>query len=415
MCRAFKVAAGFLLSFSLFSPLLQSYGMRALTLLALHLACSSALDPALCKLPNLSPRGDVAIGFPRLPYRLNPVGARRFSILAVDFSDLPATRTPLQLLSQLAPAAAFYGAVSYSRLQAELVLGVPGVVRMPLPSTAYSFATFDSHRSYLRNATGAACGAGWDPAGGWDSVVVMAAVATPALSFGPAFCAVPGEGYAACTSDVVFLNSATSGNDFPAWGFKWFNHENSHTMGLVDLYAFEPEAGAGEFRYTGQWSLMGDIGGAAPELFGWERWLLGWLLDAQVACLGAGEARVALAPLSGSAGPGAAPARLLVIPTASALNSTGIAVELRRPQGYDAGIPKGGLLVYALDTSLATGAGPLRVLNAEEADGAKLQAPLAVGESLTIGGVRIEHTSTDAQGNAVVSVSVAAEAAAAAP
>ena len=386
--------------------------MRAL--LALHLACSSALDPALCKLPNLSPRADVALGFPRLPYRLNPVGTRRWSILAVDFSDLPATRTPLQLLSQLAPAAAFYGAVSYARLSAELVLGVPGVVRMPLPSTAYSFATFDSHRSYLRNATGAACGAGWDPAGRWDSVVVMAAVATPALSFGPAFCAVPGEGYAACASGVVFLNSATSGNDFPAWGFKWFNHENSHTMGLVDLYAFE--AGAGEFRYTGQWSLMGDIGGAAPEPFGWERWLLGWLLDAQVACLGAGEASVALAPLSGGSGGGApGAARLLVIPTASARNCTGIAVELRRPLGYDAGIPKGGLLVYALDTSLATGEGPLRVLNAEEADGAKLQAPLAVGESLVIGGVRIEHTSTDAHGNAVVSVSVAAAAAAAAP
>jgi hypothetical protein len=376
--------------------------VRHIAQVCVILAAASALDPSACKLPNYSPRDDVALGFPRLPYRLNPVGVRRWAILAIDFPDLPATEAPSAILSALSPAAAFYSSVSYGRLTAELALGVPRVVRMPLPSTAYSFSTFDSHRNYLRNATDAACAAGWDPAGGWDSVVAMAAVATPGLAFGPAFCAVPGEGYNPCGGASELLNSATSGNDFKGWGFKWFNHENSHTMGLVDLYAF---SGAGEFRFTGQWGIMGDISGAAPEMFGWERWLLGWLVDAEVACLGAGNATVALAPLSGGGGAGAP--RLLVVPTPSALRTTAVAVEFRTPQHYDAAIPKAGLLVYAMDTSFATGEGPLRVLNAEEGDNAKLQAPLAVGEALEFAGVRVEHVADDGAGNAVVAISAA--------
>ena len=372
---------------------------------AASITISNAIDPSFCKLPNYSPRDDVALGFPRFPYRLRPVGNVRWAILALDFPDLPATATPSSILAQLEPAAALYGSVSYGRLTAQLALGVPTVVRMPLPSAAYSFATFDSHRDYLRNATDAACAAGWDPAGGWDSVVAMAAVATPSLGYGPAFCAVPGEGYtpSCAPPGAAFLNSATSGNDFHGWGFKWFNHENSHTMGLVDLYAFS--GGGGEFRFTGQWGLMGDISGAGPEFFGWERWLLGWLADAEVACLGAGNATVALAPLSG--GGGASAARLIVVPTPSVLGTTGLAVEYRAPLNYDANIPKAGLLVYFMDTSFATGEGPLRVLNAEEGDNAKLQAPLAVGEALEFAGVRVEHVAEDGAGNAVVAISAA--------
>ena len=372
---------------------------------AISIAISHALDPSFCKLPNYSPRDDVALGFPRFPYRLSPVGNVRWAILAIDFPDLPATATPSSILAQLEPAAALYGSVSYGRLTAQLALGVPTVVRMPLPSAAYSFATFDSHRDYLRNATDAACAAGWDPAGGWDSVVAMAAVATPSLGYGPAFCAVPGEGYtpSCAPRGAAFLNSATSGNDFHGWGFKWFNHENSHTMGLVDLYAFS--GGGGQFRFTGQWGIMGDISGAGVEFFGWERWLLGWLTDAEVTCLGAGNTTVALAPLSG--GGGASAARLIVVPTPSTLGTTGLAVEYRTPLNYDANIPKAGLLVYFMDTSFATGEGPLRVLNAEEGDNAKLQAPLAVGEAFSFAGVRVEHVATDAEGNAVVAIAAA--------
>ena len=112
-----------------------------------------------------------------------------------------------------------------------------------------------------------------------------------------------------------------------------------------------------------------------------------------------------LAPLSAAA---SSSIKLIVVPTPSTLNTTGIVVEFRAPMHYDSNIPKAGLLVYTMDTSLATGEGPLRVLNAPVSDNSKLQAPLAVGESLTFAGVRVEHVAKDAQGNAVVAITVPA-------
>ena len=174
----------------------------------------------------------------------------------------------------------------------------------------------------------------------------------------------------------------------------------------MDLYAFD---GVGEFRYTGDWSLMGNIAGKGPEFTGWERWLLGWLKDAQVACLGAGQgAPLALAPLTRAAAPGAA--KLIVAPTGGAAGSgtTAVCVEYRVAEGYDAAIPKPGLLVYFMDTSLATGEGPVRVLPLNDTDSSKLFATLAVGEALEYAGVRVQHTGVDAAGNALVGVTVAA-------
>ena len=190
------------------------------------------LPPAACKLPNKSPRTDVALGFPRIPNRLASTGSPAVAVIAVDFSDAPATLTPAALLATISPAApALYAALSFGALTTRLAHALPATVRMPLPSTAYSFSTFYSHRDYLRNATEAACAAGWRcGAGAWASVAVLGAT-TGALTYGPAFCAGPGEGYAACgAGSPQFENSVTSGRDLAGWGFKWYNHETGHQM-----------------------------------------------------------------------------------------------------------------------------------------------------------------------------------------
>ena len=62
---------------------------------------------------------------------------------------------------------------------------------------------------------------------------------------------------------------------------------------------------------------------------------------------------VELAP-SGAAGE----AKLALVRTGA---TTAIAVEAREAAGYDAALPQPGALVYAMDTSLATGNGALRV------------------------------------------------------
>jgi M6 family metalloprotease-like protein len=342
------------------------------------------LPPSACKLPNRSPRDDVALGFPRIANRLISTGNVSLAALFVDFSDAPAAQSPAAFAAALAPAGAFYAAASRGALALALAPRLASTLRMPAPSTAYSFATFDQQRSYLRAASAAAVDAGYNFSG-FDSIIVLAAP-TPALPNGPAFCAEPGQGFSA--GGLYLENAATSGDDFKYWGYKWLNHELSHTFGLVDLYSF---GGSPQFGFTGQWGIMGDIAGAAPEFFGWERWLLGWIGDDAVACVGAGSGqRFALAPIEAAAGGRSGDLLLIVVPTGP---TTAVAVEFRAAAGFDAAIPKPGLLVYTLDTAVATGEGPLRVLPLNASDNSKLDATLAVGESLVFAGVRVTHAS----------------------
>ena len=360
-------------------------------------AALTLLPPDACRLPNRSPRGDVALGFPRIANRMNSTGARRLSTLFLDFSDVPAgAAAATAFFAELSSVPAFFAETSYGALNATLAPLLPATLRMPAPSTAYSFRDFVSQRAYLAEAGALAAAAGWNFSGS-DAVVVMAPPAARALPFGPAFCAAPGAGYEA--GGVAFENSATSGADFAAWRplGRWANHELAHTLGLVDLYDFAPPAGASAFRFTGEWSIMGDINGAGNGYFGWERWLLAWLPDAAVACAGAGG-DVALAPLGAPSG-----TRLVVVPTGA---TTAVCVEYRVAAGVDARIPKPGLLVYAIDTALATGAGPLRVLPVDDADATKLRATLAPGEAVSFGGVTVTCVASDAAG-AVARVAMA--------
>ena len=237
--------------------------MRACLLVLCAYASSAVIDVAHCKLPADSGRYDVALGFPRIPNRMRTIGSVNFSIIFVDFSDAPANKTPEEFMQFLAPAPAYYADLSYGAMT-PVFTPLLRTLRMSKPSTDYSFQTFDSQRAYMVEAAGLAESAGWNFSLS-DSIVVVAT--PPALPNGPAFCALPGTGFVA--SGRVFENGATSGADLLYWGSRWANHELGHTMGLVDLYAFNTSGGAPLFRYTGDWSLLGNIAGVGNEYFGW--------------------------------------------------------------------------------------------------------------------------------------------------
>jgi hypothetical protein len=183
----------------------------------------------------------------------------------------------------------------------------------------------------------------------------------------------------------------TSGRDLIGWGAFWLNHEMGHTMSLVDLYGFTGSA----HRFVGNFSLMGLISGFAREYFGWERWQLGWLDDAQVNCASQpGTTDVTLSPIERAGG-----LKLIVIPTGP---TTAIVVESRRAEGYDTnGSWTPGVLVYSIDTSIPTGSGVLKVLPVNDSDSNKGTAPLAVGGSMTVNGVTVEFVSTNGNGDRV--------------
>ena len=376
----------------------------ALVLLSLALARASAAAPAsaaTCHLHNYHVRADVALGFPRIANRMRSRGRVRASVLFVDFPDVAADRTPAETLAIVAPAAAWYREVSYGRFDLDLHPFLR-VLRMPRPSTDYSFRTAAGQRHYLAVAAQLAEAAGFDFSDS-DTIVVMDPPSARALPDGPAFCATPGKGFNA--SGRTFENSLTSGADFDYWGHKWLNHEMGHTMALVDLYSYS--AAVAEFGFTGEWSIMGDIAGRGGGYFGWERWLLDWLPDAGVACLAAaGNSTVALAALASSGGAANGTAAATRIVVAKIGDHLAVAAELRVAQGVDANVTRPGVLVYVVDTARASGNGTLRVLPLATADRTMLSSTLAaLGESRAFGGVTVTLLAIDlAAGTALIGV-----------
>ena len=86
----------------------------------------------------------------------------------------------------------------------------------------------------------------------------------------------------------------------------------------------------------------------------------------------------------------------MVIPVG---RTTAVVAESRRGAGLDSPGGAAGVLVYTVDTSLATGAGPIRVQ--VPAGRTLAAAPLAPGEQLTVGSVTIRVDAATATGHRI--------------
>ncbi|TAK12653.1 MAG: hypothetical protein EPO32_07895 [Anaerolineae bacterium] len=334
-------------------------------------------DPNLCKLPGdfnvYLYESDITLGFPVKPIRLVSTGTVRVAVLFVDFEDAAATVSPEDVFNMISPGAEeFFLATSYGQMQMELVPLLEWL-RMPGSKDDYFMHSSVSHRDYIRQAAALA-----DPDFDFsdiDDIVVMNDPATSPFSYGPAFAADLSEGGIE-VDGMTINNGATSGTDLTYWGSTWLNHEMGHNMGLVDLYLY---GSSNALRWVGEWSVMGLIDGKGHEHFAWERWQLNWVIDAQVACFPEGGTTT----LTAVEVPGGV--KLIVVPVGG---TRAVVIESRRALGYDSAIPEGGVLVYTVDTSIASGQGGLQVqTSGVSAD--YLDAPLAAGESLRISGVTI--------------------------
>ncbi len=234
-----------------------------------------------CRLPNLNPSEDVAIGFPRISNRVRTTGTLNITVLFVDFVDAPATLTPQQVFSIVSPGAEnFFYVSSYGKLTLRLIPHFRWL-RMSRVSTSYNMSqsiTYNDQRAYINEAISLATNVDFS---GSDEVVVLTNPSARAIRLGQTF--TPKRGNGITVRGRTFENAINSGSDLTNWGSFWLNHGLSKSMGLPDLYAIN---GSGPLLgFTGEWSLMGNINAANREYFGWERWLLGWLSDSQVTCV----------------------------------------------------------------------------------------------------------------------------------
>ncbi|MFZ6655368.1 hypothetical protein [Undibacterium sp. TJN19] len=351
-------------------------------------------DPlALCRLPEMGIRSDVGLGFPRITNRLPTLGDVRITVLFVDFSDVPATATPQQVMSIISPEAEkYFDAVSYGKMHLRLLPSYQWL-RMGKSSVDYHFgrgASFETQRSYLQEAVNRA-GKGIDYSQ-TDAVLVIANPAVKAIDWGPAFTARPGLGIQAGGREI--LNGATSGGDLNILGWSWFNHEFGHVMSLVDLAG--PLPSTQEWHtYVGDFSVMGNPAGKGRELLGWERWQLGWLADSQVLCANTAQLQARLSPIERRADTDGS-SKIIIVPTGK---TTAIIVESRRAEGYDSSIPQPGPLVYTIDTRLSSHDGAIRIQPVNDKDTRHLQATMKPGQVIWVGKTTIRFVSTDVSGD----------------
>ncbi len=193
-------------------------------------------------------------------------------------------------------------------------------------------------------------------------------------------------------------------------------HETGHVFDLPDLYHRPQDGKNGDWdTYVGDWDVMGSQFGTAPDLFGWQKWKLGWLDRQEVTCVtGDGTSRFTLEPLSASlATAGLTGKRLAVLRTGE---DRAIAIEVRDSGGLDRASCSQGLLVYRVRSGSASGGGPVEVLDAHpdteacwerSVHPALADAPIALGETFTVPGegIRIEAEGRTKSGAWTVKVS----------
>ncbi|MGP4111393.1 M6 family metalloprotease domain-containing protein [Streptomyces sp. 4N509B] len=344
---------------------------------AAHAAPSPA-SSAECRLP--AALDDLGSGFPVDDQALPAVGTLEAAMVFVDFEDHPAPRgSLLKAESNLRSGVEYLENVSGGDLDIEVTTS-DAWVRMPEPSTSYPFdrgLSYEDHVRYIGDAIEAA-DAEFDFSD-TDVVWVVATEEAENITYSPT------TNYLDVTADGNHLTHAvTFGYDQWRWGGLVLAHESGHTLGLPDLYLYEaPEDDPGNWHAAaGGWDLMGLISGQAPEFLAWHRWQLGWLGDRQVSCADLDERTAAtLVPVAESTTSRPTSDGMVVLPLSE---TRAVVVENRQATGYDREILTTGALVYTVDTTVRSGYGPVRIVDATPGSAAGLDdAPFQPGSSWT--------------------------------
>ena len=308
-----------------------------------------------------------------------PVGTVKAVVLFVDFPNAQATdvtqrspidyRNPEPYWDFLKASVPWFSTASYGRFNLE-VTPIYKWYRMPKPSTQWrmDYRSNDPARRLSHDGQGeftaaavAAADADVDFSD-YDLIYTIPARNQTSIASSPEL---NNYGHHIVADGNDLGNGDNFGSDMWSWGYKLLNHETGHAVSLTEGY----NAGSGgTFRYMGQWDMMGNISGNAPDYIAWNKWKLGWLNDDEVDCVASDG--VTEHTLSANAlAPDGASKKLVAIRTGE---HTTLVAELRAPLGVDSAAggntarycESGGILLYTVDSTLRNGLGVYKVLDA---------------------------------------------------
>ncbi|SFC56561.1 DUF4214 domain-containing protein [Massilia yuzhufengensis] len=339
---------------------------------------------------------DLSAGFPKVRTRLPSFGHVRSLIIPVDFPEVAGTDDPGSFFTPLANEVRdFYHKQSYGRLAFDFDI-LPNWVRLPFNPSKYGFTSVNGSGDFTsyRNDIFAMLDGQVDFSK-YDAVYILVPKQMPMskMGYGPA---ITGPTW---TSTGYVINGATGGADMyltPGNEWRWMAHETGHAFGLYD------EDLDHKTQTLGHWGVMAmNWSRNAIENVSWDRYLMGWLPEEQVACLpkaglDATGTSVTLGPLVRQS----ADTKAAMVP----LSSTKILVmESRKSEGYDR-IAAGneGVLVYTVDMTVGTLKGGYRtVRRSGSVDPNFEDAALRAGDSVTVEGVTVTVTASGKDGDTV--------------
>ena len=306
-------------------------------------------------------------------------------MMFVDFPDKVAVRTTQSLYDFLVPESKqWYSTASYGKLSLDIDADTSRFYRMPNPTSSYDWRrglSAEQHGAYIQDALNVYFrDSGKTTFPTYDVLYVVPTWEIENPSFSPTYMI----DVRTNTGQLFAKKTVTFGADvYLTWGYKTLNHETGHAMCLPDLYAENSNG-----LYVGGYDMMAYILGENPDYFGWMKWKLGWLADSQVRCL---------------AGPGSSTHTVSSIEVAGAENEAKLVVlkhtttdalvaEVRTNNGVDSSSPCGqGVLLYTVSTTVATGFGPVRVIDSKPGsigcgNEPLNDAPLVLGDTFTVPG-----------------------------
>ena len=311
-------------------------------------------------IPPLDPKGSVyaSEGPTDFDFYKKPAGTAKAVMIFVDFANAPAgsasaTEVANHLLGNGA-AQELFSTQSYGKMNLDVAVKADlGWKRMPLPSTSYSFTTFDTHKTYLSAAASL-----FSPSdmkfSDYDFVFVVAPQAA-GFPLSPAFNAYRGQGASSPSGEIRL--AVTFGTD--SYSNRYINlvHEVGHLFGLPDLY---PYSGNANGEKAGCWPIMSDIFHSVCFL-GWHRHKNEWLDQPRETYLQGATVICykTLSPFSSSYG-----LSMIALPVDDLEKpSKVLVVELAQPVlGTNNQYWGDGVLIYTVDATIATGDSPVVVV-----------------------------------------------------
>lgn len=335
-----------------------------------------------------------------------PSGTVRAAMVFVDYSDAPGHAPTEQAFELFGQADDWYAENSFGQMRLEIT-PVPGWQRMSKPSTDYGLSRGDGtstldYIEYAREALALA-----DPAHDFSGTEILYVVSSDgaAQDYSPAHFALPEDGLSADGAELTVFSTLGGDiyDDDGADASFILAHETGHLFGLPDYYVYG-ESYERSHRHVGPWDLMGELF-PHRHMMAWTKYRLGWLGDGRSQCLATpSDATYTLQPTTRDG------LVALVVPTG---RSAAYVLEARHPEGFDASICDGGLLLSQVDEQRSNAEGPLRVVPAGPGDSSRdfdcgqlNGAPFVAGGTYQApdGGFSMEVASVSADGAVTVRV-----------